>query len=278
MTETVLAALIGGGATLTAAVVGALTIVGQIARQGQLNRESVAENERRRLKSKLYEEVEAACNAYGDAQASFLSKLLLASQEIQIAAYSERDGYRYAVPQGRIMELSRLSGDLHTAAIDLVMLIERRQFIDPKLIVFRTALNAALHPVRKAFQDEFFGPAMRMLPTDRPDGEGIFPYTPPSPEDADQLNDIALRIAKHLSTAVGYVEDFAIEMQNLLVADLFGTNVVHRIPMDPAERVIRLDQAEALERYFIQETEWGRWVAQEEAKALARLASQRDTK
>src|SRR5688572_6990342 len=92
MDPEVKAATIGGGATLFAAGLGALAIVGQIRRQGRLNRESVAENERRRLKSKMYEEVAAACAACSDAQSEYLSKLLLAVQEVQVAAYSRRDG------------------------------------------------------------------------------------------------------------------------------------------------------------------------------------------
>ena len=96
-------------------------------------------------------------------------------------------------------------------------------------------------------------------------------YNPPTPEDADELHSMAMAIVDDLSNVAAYVEDFSVEMQNLLVADLFGSRVEHRRPIDPSYRVITLRDAAPLERYFLEETEWGRWVTEEEARAVERL-------
>ncbi|MCW1384378.1 hypothetical protein OLX02_16270 [Novosphingobium sp. KCTC 2891] len=54
------------------------------------------------------------------------------------------------------------------------------------------------------------------------------------------------------------MEDFSVEMQNLLGKDLFpGKQVTHRIPKDPKYRVIKLDDhAEILEE--LKATKWGK--------------------
>ena len=263
---------IEAGATLSAAAIGVGAILFQLAKQGRLNRESVAENEQRRLKSRMYEEVETACNAFIEANARYLSRLISDTQQIQIASYSKRDERPFSVPTARIMDLARLKSEYQTASIGMVMLIERRQFIAPSILIFRTALAAANHDAEQKFTNLFFGPGMPAFPSDRPDGQGVFPYTPPLPEEADALAEIAFLIVGDLQTAVSYVEDFSVEMQNLLVADLFGAKVKHRVPIDPACRVVRLEDAKSLERYFLEETDWGRMIQHEEAKALARFA------
>lgn len=265
------AAAIGGASTLLAAVVGAIVIFFQIGRQGKLNRESVAENERRRLKSKMYEEVEAACDALADAHSVYQSKLLIATQELQLAAYTHRDGRNYSIPRARIMELVDLNGKFQAALIGLIFLIERRQFIAPNILVFRSALNAAAYGASETFHKKLFPSGMTMFPADRPDGEGIYPYIPPTPDDADALHSLALTVIGHLHDVIAYAEDFSVEMQNLLVADLFGTTVLHRRPIDPNIRVVKIEDTSELEHYFNEETEWGRWAAAEEAKVAERI-------
>ena len=267
MIEAAIPTFISAGATLVAALIGVGAIVWQIGRQGDLNRKSIGDAESRRLKSRMYEEVEVACAAGSDAAAAFPSGLLGATQQIQMAAYAHRDGENVPIPRARIMELSGLKSELGLATIGLIDLIERRQFIDPRVLIFRSALQSALHDIQKKYDTQFFRAGMIGLPVDLPDGSGTYPYGPLTPDLADSLQKLSFGIVEHVHDVTMYAADFSVEAQNLLVADLFGSRVEHRKPIDPRRRVITLDAYEELERHFLEHTDWGRWVRENEANA-----------
>jgi len=68
-----------------------------------------------------------------------------------------------------------------------------------------------------------------------------------------------------------YTEDFIVELQNALLGDLFGQEVSHRKPLDPAKKVITLQQADELEQWFATSTDWGKEMARIEAETAARF-------
>ena len=76
-------------------------------------------------------------------------KLVSASQEIKLVAYSARDGLNYPVPRSRIMDLGKSKDEFEAALIGFIGLIERRQFIEPEILIFRTALQTAKQEAKK---------------------------------------------------------------------------------------------------------------------------------
>ncbi len=267
-------AAIGAVATILAAGLGALAIVLQIRRQGRLNRESIEENERRRLKSEMYEEVVDVCSAFSEVQGTFTGALMLVSQELNLAAMMHDDGRPSPLPRTRIMALNEHCSAYQTAIIRMLALIGQRKFVDPRLDIFATAFSCESEAVRDVFTRELFPFATRLLPVDRPDGAGIFPYQPPTMFQAQQVQALVERVRDHLHNSVGYALDFSVEMQNLLVGDLFDHAVPRREPIDPAIKVIRLDQADELDRYFREDTGWGKEIASRHG-ALRAAAAER---
>ena len=265
MPETVVGALIGAGGTLLAAFIGIAAIIVQMGRQGKLNRVSIEESERRRLRSKMYEEVEIASAELAAAVASLASKLVFASQEINVAAQSHNEGRQYPLPRSRIMEIDRCRHEFESALINLIGLIERRQFISPDILVFRTALHSSRHEFQSKYDRQYFRAAMIALPIDLPDASGAHPYGPLSPDLAQSLDKLTMELVDELHTMASYSGDFSIEMQNYLVADLFGTSIEHRRPSNPKFRVVTLKDAAELEDFFLMETAWGKWVREQEA-------------
>lgn len=255
------AALIGAAATILAASLGAIAIVLQLRRQGRLNRESIEENERRRLKSEMYEEVVHVYNGFSEMQGTFIGALVLASQELNLAAAMHNDGQPFPLPRTRIMALNEQCSDYQTAVIRMLALIGQRKFIDPRMDIFATAFSVESEAVRNVFTRELFPFAMRLLPFENPDGSGTLPYQPPTIFQAQQVHMLVERVRDHVHNSGGYALDFSIEMQNLLVGDLFGHVVPRREPIDPGIKVIRLDQADELDRYFHEDTDWGREIA-----------------
>lgn len=255
------AAFIQGVATIIAAAAGAAVVMRQIKAQAQSNQANIAENERRRLKAKMYDDVVRICDEFSEAQGAFVGALMLASQEIQIAALTHSEGQPSPIPRSRIMVLNEQCSSYQTAVIRMLSLIGQSKFIDPRMDIFGTAFSCESEAVRDAFSREFFPFVMRLLPVDRPGGQEIFPYQPPTIFQAEQTSMLADRIRDHVSNSVGYAVDFSVEMQNLLLADLFGNTVPIREPIDPNIKVIRLDQWEELDRHFREDTDWGKQIA-----------------
>lgn len=259
-------AFIGAASAVLVAAIGVFGISQQIKKQGHLNRENVADSERRRLKAKMYEEAEEVRAAVSDAAIELGNQLAFFAQELPIAALAYAERIPGPVPRSRIMQISAASSDFQNALLAMILLVERRLFIDPRIDLFKSAASSVAHDYRELFHPVFFSRAMHALPTDLPDGSGIFPYTPPAEEEAKELARIALTLAEFTHDAMAYSQDFLVEMQNLLLSDLFKTRVSHRAPPDPAKRVIRLEDFDDLNRHFSQDTAWGKWVISEEER------------
>ena len=60
-------------------------------------------------------------------------------------------------------------------------------------------------------------------------------------------------------------------MQNLLLQELFGQCVANRQPIDPRLKVITLDEAGKLIRYFYEDTPWGASVRDTQTRVKAQL-------
>jgi hypothetical protein len=127
-----------------------------------------------------------------------------------------------------------------------------------------------LYDTRKLITLDFVVYDMASIPAQLPDGSA-FPYTPPSVQHASVIKQLCERFIGALDDAVMYTEDFLVELQNALLSDLFEKKVAHRIPLDPAKKVITLEQADELESWFAESTDWGREMARIEAEAQARF-------
>lgn len=111
------------------------------------------------------------------------------------------------------------------------------------------------------------------MPTQAPDGT-MFDYTPPPIDSAAKVKHLCDTACELLVDATSYTEDYTVELQNALLGDLFGTRVPHRVPLDPQSKVITLDRAEELERFFETSTAWGKNMAEVNDRTKASLAAQ----
>jgi hypothetical protein len=81
-------------------------------------------------------------------------------------------------------------------------------------------MNVALHEFGKIMPNHFLDSVMTSIPTQLPDG-AIHPYTPPSIEHYSGIERVCTKFIDSINGSVSYVEDFLIEMQNILMSDLF---------------------------------------------------------
>jgi hypothetical protein len=262
------AALIGAASTLLTAAVGFGALFFQIRSQGRQSREGVAEIERRRHKASIYEDAVLICRELSDSSIELRTKLRMMMMELQIAA---RDSAANYIPAARSPKLANLYGHFTDAAFKFIFLVENRRFIDPRILVFRSAMSTILHDTNKLMFSDFVEHVVPILPVEGPD-RMLFPYSAPSVQSAATATKLSEAFIDSLGDATAYTDDFLVEMQNSLLGDLFGRNVSHRMPLDPRKKVITLENAADLERWFEMNTEWGKTVERVERETAARFA------
>lgn len=250
------AALIGAISTISVGIIGFGGLIWQVWSQGKQSRDAVAENERRRLKAAMYEDAVMICREVADTAIELANALRMMMLQVEFAARAHSNSQPYDLPAARYPVLSERYTQFSDTALKFVFLVENRRVIDPQILIFRTAMNVVLHDTRKLMYSDFVTNVMTSIPAQLPDGS-IFPYTPPTVQHASVIKQLSERFIAALDDAVMYTEDFLVELQNILLGDLFGKRVAHRTPLDPAKKVLTLERADELEQWFETSTNLG---------------------
>jgi hypothetical protein len=154
-----------------------------------------------------------------------------------------------------LLSLNAVFGE---ASGKLLSAVERWEIIDRRLEIFRLGFSADLHEVRDAFF-AYYSAVLPMFPMERDKASGeLFPWSPPSEQRLTEVEQLGDKLMDCLGDYGGHVYDFQIEMQNLLLGELFKPPLSPRVPLDPKVVVIRLDHFERLQVYFQQETRLGK--------------------
>ncbi len=264
------AALIGAMSTVGVGIIGFGGLILQMKSQGRQSRNSVEENERRRLKAAMYEDAVIVCRELADTSIELANALRMMMLQVEYAAQAHPNGQPYDLPSARFPTLSEKYTQFTDAALKFIFLVENRQVVDPKILIFRTAMTVVLHDTSKLMNSDFVANVMTWIPAQLPNGT-TFPYTPPTVQHAAVIKRLSEAFISSLDDAVMYTEDFLVELQNHLLGDLFGKKVSHRKPLDPTKKVITFQQADDLEQWFRTSTDWGREMARIEAETAARF-------
>ncbi|MGO4196531.1 hypothetical protein AB4Z13_14305 [Rhizobium sp. YAF28] len=256
------AALITGSATCLAALIGFTAVFIQIGRQGRNAIKANTQNEKLKRKVEIYEKTLKITQGAQEAIQSLTSYLGKIETSFMLARVFE--GERRIVPAERYPEYSDRRSAALDAVIELVFLIESWLIIEPKLDVFRLAIGLGLDEHRKV---AFAGgdPLIYALPVDG------FAWEMPTEE---RLVSIESRIqaeryqVERLSAWIG---DFKVEMQLLLLGELFPNAVERRDPPDPDQFCIRLDKYDQIVG-ILDATDWRKRSNELEAEAWARFA------
>jgi hypothetical protein len=265
-------ALIGGFATFGAAIAGFGAVILQMRSQGRQARAAIIETERRKFKANMYEEAVLVCRDVADSAIELSNRLRTMMMHVEIASRAQAAGLNFQVPPTRFPELTASYATFSDAVLRFVFLIENRRFIDERIVVFRTALFTVLHDTSDLIFSQFMAHVLPALPVEAPDGS-LFPYNAPSIEGALTVRSLSERFIDALQDSIAYTEDFLVEMQNLLLGDLFGMQLGQRQPLDPDIKVVCLDHAEELEAWFRKETPWGQNIERVETETRARFAT-----
>lgn len=253
---------ITAGGTIIAATMGAFVVFFQIGRQARNAIRQNRNNEALKLKLEVYRNIidisREASTAVGDLASlihRFQLNLVFARQ-----TQDELKGYTVPTNSGDPSLFIDSKSQMSSSAIKVMAMTETWQIIDPRIEVFRKAINAALFDIDSTYTP-YFNAALWVMPIGvpkEPTEKETVVWTPPSKEALAQLGKLADEVMITLMTLQSYVFDFQREMQNLLLAELFDHTIPPRGPLDANSVVIRLDQHEKLVTYFDQKSNWGR--------------------
>lgn len=182
------AALIGAGATIASATIGVLVVARQIRTQAANAIRQNKHNEALQLKMKVYEEIIRVCAGCQNAEASLSSFVRGFSSAVEICRKQQAAGHPFTVPRQRFQHFMDLQTSLDKSSIQMISLTERWQIIDPRIEVFRTAFNVAIHNIREASW-RYTTAVVSLLPIERVDAPGqLIPWSPPSEQQLNLLN------------------------------------------------------------------------------------------
>lgn len=244
-------AIVGGAFTLLAAIVGVFIVLLQLRRQAENTIAGNRHNEMMKLKKDVYEEAQPVLHAAKVAQKAFhwcIKRFLIDIENVRKLPQW--------VPKTSMPVLSedmQLSHDATHAAISVT---EKWRIIDPRLDVIRIGLLAALTDVTAQYgaYSQF---APRYMAFEK-DGAARVDAARPNAEDLITLNELTTSLSKAILTLYFYTVDFETELQNALLGELFERKLWRRRPRYAGDKVLCLDDHDALMTYFLEETEWGR--------------------
>lgn len=185
--------------------------------------------------------------------------------QIEIADVQRKNGEQVSPPGRRIGSIMDAHNEMVGATLRFIFLLEHRRIVDHRIILFRDVVNTVLHDIREIYNFRLIGSLMTALPNETPSGNPL-PYSLPPTDYLRPLYgliDLAIARTHRLGSVM---EDFIVEIQNLMLSDVFGKTVSHREPIDPNEFVVRLDKFDEINA-FIRHTPWGKQAAEYEQQA-----------
>lgn len=264
-------AAIAAVVTVVTATLGALLVVWQIGTQAGNAIRQNQHNEALKLKLDVYKELVSKSRAAAHSEVDLSSYVRGFSTSLDIVRQLGTTHAPWAIPKERPTTFIQKNTQLSDDVIELISLTERWQIIDPRIEIFRTAINVAKHDVQLAFQT-YFSTALRAMPTENLQDGSLFPWRQPSPDLIKEIEQLGNSFQKALLDLGSFIYDIQVEMQNLLLGELFGNKLSPRRPLDPHARVVQLDRWKELAEYFENETNWGREKARTEARVRQDLS------
>ncbi|QOV92952.1 hypothetical protein [Novosphingobium sp. ES2-1] len=260
------AAWIQAGSTLVAAALAVLGIGWQIRAQAGLSRQAIIDGESRKIKAAMYDDGLRLARQVSNSSIELSTKLRVAS--VSLGHELQAGGPHPAIPTPNrtLQQLSDLHAQISSDCLALVFLIEERRFVDPEIIIFRDYLVSKLYDLSSVFTQEFPSHLMYVVPT--PMGEVVHraPFSRQLWAEAIASVERALQTLSDIETVV---EDFNVEMQNLLLSDVFGHKVAHRAPIDPKCQVVSIENAAAV-RAALDESAWAKTCREAEEQERER--------
>ena len=257
------------------AAIGAGMIVYQLGRQHKNELSLQKENFREKLRLEVYQEFSPVLV---EATEKIISTRVYTSSipgGIKVYLDLLNAGLSPAPLKERAIEVSKLHNAASETVIKLICLFEKYEVISTELNIFKTALNVASHDMMKALMP-LYAFLLVILPMDLPSTSGtslVGNVIVPTEAQIQHLVKLVTAYQRATEDIVMYLYDLKVELQNILLSKLVNNKVPRRQPIDPKIKVVSIEpeEVEKLQRYFENETDWGRCKRQAEQDVLSRL-------
>jgi hypothetical protein len=251
-------------ATILSLSIGFVVVMYQIGTQARNALKQSREIEAVKLKLEVYKDIIAISRDASTAVGDFASLIDRFHSALLFAQQTQTHLNAYVIPtsSGDPQLFIDARAAMSRSAIKLMALTETWQMINPRVDIFRKAINAALFDIDMTYEP-YFNAALHAMPLGVPrdppkEGAQAVSWHPPSAEVIQQIGTLGNTVTHALRTLQSYVFDFQKEMQTHLLGELFPHTIPPRTPIDPKAIVIRLDRYDELSSYFDRQSNWGR--------------------
>lgn len=251
-------AVVGGLFTLIAAVGSLFVVFWQLRKQVENTARANRHLEALKLRKEIYEEFVAKCQKASEISTTFFTYVAKFEGDAKNARLTFDRGMEPEITTRRQVRAQELSAELQGAILEIILAINRWTIVDPRLEVFRFAFSRARYEIRTETFN-YLKSVLQIMPIDDKFVER-FGWSPPNNEDLATVNEATFELANAGMFLNAYIEDFQIEMQNTLLKEMFGDRALtkRRNPQNIQYRVVTLEDHEAVTKFLVGETEWGR--------------------
>lgn len=259
---------------------GVAAIMYQMHRQHRSNLKLQRNNFKEKLRLEIYQGLIKGM----DDTVNILSKASAKSSNIPISleAYCNqlKAGIKPALPRYRALDFSETHHALIKSVAKLLHIFERYTIAIPNFRIFQIGFSSAIHDTSEAY-NPFSQKLFDYLPIDiqesdpKPSSPSVIVRAIPNDEELKNISDLGQKYNNTLVVIVGFLHDLTVEAQNILLGSLFDNRVPPRHPLDPKVVVITTDKEsmEKLNKYFNEETSWGKNKKQIEDYALSEITT-----
>ncbi len=206
----------------------------------------------------LHEKIEIAISNLHETTSTMSSCLL--SIKIAFGNYADMQASGIANPIMSVdsSEQVRLkSAEMGEAIFQVLGTIEKYEIVEPKLNIFKIAFSSYHHDYSKIFHGRLYRNLLPVLPFSLSDGT-CKPFVMPNEERLKTLIKDLDAAYESISNIKMVIYDLRIEIQNLLLSELFDRKLELRKPIDPKIKVISSQSYDELNQYFEKETNYGK--------------------
>lgn len=220
-----------------------------------------AKDHQHQFQIRLYEKLTATADNLSSAISSYNALLLSFGINVSMDYEARKDGHNLIDWKRRPEDYTNAHFGFTKSVVRLIQEIESVDIIEPKLKIFRIALSSVVHDVTELYNKNsprFFNFSSKDLI--QPDGNKV--TVSPNAIDEKTRDTIKSEMAEmsdKLLDGSAYLTDLSVDLQNLLLGEIFVSNKVkHREPIDPNKVVICTARYEELEKHFRENTNLGK--------------------